>query len=68
MPIFVALAVYLIRIVRRPMDVRLKRRYMGPLVLAAVAVVIAELWVQGRPAGISGSYFWASSLASARCT
>ena len=39
------IAVYAIRIARKPLDVRLKRRHAGALVVAAIGVVLGLAWV-----------------------
>lgn len=57
MPFLIAIAVYAIRIVWAPMDVRLKKRHVGPLTVAATAIVLYLAWDWLRPVGISTVYF-----------
>jgi predicted ferric reductase len=57
MPFLIAIAAYAVRIARRPLDVRLKKRYAGPLTAAAVGVVLLLAWDRLRPTGISNGYF-----------
>lgn len=56
MPFLVAIAIYVLRVIRRPMDIRLKLRRAGPvaIVTGAVALVLAWDWLQ--PSGIATSY------------
>ena len=49
---------YAIRVMRRPMDVRLKKRRAGAFVLVAVASAIVGIWVNYRPHNLPASYFW----------
>jgi predicted ferric reductase len=57
MPIIAAI-LYWIRILRRPMDARLKRRYVGEFALGFGAAGVLTLWWDQRPSGFSSSYFW----------
>jgi len=57
MPI-VAAILYWLRILRRPMDARLKRRYVGEFALGFGAACLITLWWDLRPAGFENSYFW----------
>lgn len=55
MPIF-AVIIYWIRILRRPMDARLKRRYVGEFTLVFVAAALIGLWWNRRPPGFGNNY------------
>jgi len=57
MPVLLAIAIYAIRLVRAPMDARLKKRHAGPLTVTAGAVVLYLAWDWLRPDGISTVYF-----------
>ena len=57
MPFLALIAIYALLIARRPLDVRLKKRYAGPLAVAALAVVLFLCWDWLRPGGVSGAYF-----------
>jgi predicted ferric reductase len=57
MPFLATLAIYVVRILRRPMDVRLKLRHVGPAVVSVGAVAMVLAWGRLRPAGIGTSYF-----------
>jgi predicted ferric reductase len=57
MPFLIAIAVYAIRIARRPLDARLKKRHAGPLAIATGAVVLYLAWDWLRPADINTAYF-----------
>lgn len=56
MPFLAAIAIYLARILRRPMDVRLKLRHVGPVVVAVGAVALVLAWDRLKPAGITTTY------------
>jgi predicted ferric reductase len=56
MSFLVAIAVYVIRILRRPMDVRLKLRHAGPLAVVSGAGAVVAAWSKLRPDGIATSY------------
>lgn len=56
MPFLVAIAIYFIRILRQPMDVRLKLRHVGPVVVVFGAVALVLAWGRLRPAGITTTY------------
>lgn len=62
MPFLAAIAIYLGRILRRPMDVRLKLRHVGPVVVAVGAVALVLAWDWLRPAGIATSYLFGEVL------
>jgi predicted ferric reductase len=57
MPVLVAI-LYWIRILRRPMDARLKRRYVGEFAIGFGAAALITLWINVRPRGFENSYFW----------
>ena len=44
MPFLLAIVATAVRIARRPLDARLKKRRFGPLVVAAVGVVLGLMW------------------------
>lgn len=52
MSIVVALLLYVGRLLRKPMDVRLKQRQGGPLLLVTFAAGVLSLWVRARPDGL----------------
>lgn len=56
MSFLVAIAVYVIRILRRPMDIRLKLRHAGPLAVVSGAGAVVAAWSKLRPDGIATSY------------
>jgi hypothetical protein len=47
MPVLVAI-LYWIRILRRPMDARLKRRYIGEFAIGFGAAALITLWINVR--------------------
>ena len=49
MPALVAVLVYWFRVLRRPMDVRLKRRHVGGSAVLTLGAGMIVLWVQERP-------------------
>jgi predicted ferric reductase len=53
-----AAILYWIRILRRPMDARLKRRHVGQFTLGFGAAALVTLWLNVRPSGFESSYFW----------
>ena len=57
MPFLALIAIYAIRIARRPLDARLKKRHAGPLAVAALGVMLYLAWDWLRPRGVSGVYF-----------
>ncbi|GAB2552730.1 ferredoxin reductase family protein [Nocardia heshunensis] len=57
MPVLIAIAVYAIRILRAPMDVRLKMRHAGPLGVVTGAVLLYLAWDWLRPDGVTAVYF-----------
>ncbi|MET7451604.1 ferredoxin reductase family protein [Streptomyces sp. NPDC005574] len=57
MSLLVAIALYALRILRRPLDGRLKRRCFGPIVVTVLAVDLGLIWNEGRPNGVDGVYF-----------
>ncbi|GLY90529.1 ferredoxin reductase family protein [Actinoallomurus iriomotensis] len=56
MPFLVAIAIYVLRIMRRPMDIRLKLRHLGPVVVMTGAVALVLTWDRLRPNGVATSY------------
>ncbi|MEV6621151.1 ferric reductase-like transmembrane domain-containing protein [Amycolatopsis sp. NPDC051106] len=56
MSFLVAIAIYVIRVLRRPMDVRLKLRHAGPLAVVSGAGAVVAAWSKLRPDGIATSY------------
>jgi len=54
----VAAILYWIRILRRPMDARLKRRYVGEFAVGFGAASLVSLWWEVRPSGLENSYFF----------
>lgn len=58
MPVVLAALWYLIRLIRRPIDVRLKCRQLGGSSLVVGAVAIIGLWTALRPTGIPNAYFY----------
>ncbi|MFF0011322.1 ferric reductase-like transmembrane domain-containing protein [Streptomyces sp. NPDC005374] len=57
MSLLIVIALYALRILRRPLDGRLKKRYFGPIVVAVLAVDLGLVWNEGRPTGVDGIYF-----------
>lgn len=57
MPTF-AVIIYWIRILRRPIDARFKRRYVGEFTFGVGAAAVVWLWWEDRPSGFGDSYFW----------
>src|ERR1022692_91600 len=58
MPALVAVLVYWFRVLRRPMDVRLKRRHVGGSAVLILGAGMIVLWVQERPMTLPGRYEW----------
>jgi predicted ferric reductase len=58
MPALVAVLVYWFRVLRRPMDVRLKRRHVGGSAVLTLGAGMIVLWVQERPMTLPGRYKW----------
>jgi predicted ferric reductase len=58
MPALVALLAYWLRVLRRPMDVRLKRRHVGGSAVLTAGAGMIVLWVQQRPTTLPGRYEW----------
>ena len=56
MLVLIAIGFYGIVIARRPLDARLKKRHVGPLVMATVGVMLYLAWDWLRPSGISTAY------------
>jgi predicted ferric reductase len=57
-PAFIALLIHAVRILRKPMDRRLKQRQGGPFLLVLLAFTMLALWVDNWPSGLAASYFW----------
>lgn len=57
MPVIAAI-LYWIPILHRPMDARLKRRYVGEFAIGFGAATLVTLWWDVRPSGFGNSYFW----------
>ncbi|MGW7821581.1 ferredoxin reductase family protein [Streptomyces puniciscabiei] len=57
MPFLIAIAIHLTRILRRPIDRRLKQRQAGPLTVTTGAVLLLITWDRAEPAGITTVYF-----------
>ncbi|WP_330262889.1 ferredoxin reductase family protein [Streptomyces griseorubiginosus] len=57
MPFLVLIAIYAARIMRSPLDTRLKKSHVGPLTVAALFVVLSLAWDWLRPDGIGTVYF-----------
>lgn len=57
MPFLIAIALHAVRIARLPLDVRLKKRHAGPLIVATGAVAIYLAWDWLRPHDVSTAYF-----------
>ncbi|MEU9449899.1 ferredoxin reductase family protein [Streptomyces sp. NPDC048277] len=57
MPVLIAIALYAVWIARSPMDVRLKKRHVGPLTVTVGAVALYLAWDWLEPGGISDVYF-----------
>jgi predicted ferric reductase len=57
MPVLAGL-LYWLRILRRPMDARLKRRHVGASILVTLGAVVVVIWERARPPGLANSYFW----------
>lgn len=58
MPVLIALLLYAGRLLRRPMDARLKQRQAGPFLLVVLAAGIVALWLENKPTGLAASYIW----------
>jgi predicted ferric reductase len=58
MPALVAVLIYWFRVLRRPMDVRLKRRHAGGSAVLTLGAGMIVLWVQERPMTLPGRYKW----------
>jgi hypothetical protein len=61
MPALVAVLVYWFRVLRRPMDVRLKRRHVGGSAVLTLGAGMIVLWVQERPMTLPGRSPWPRS-------
>lgn len=62
MPVVIAFLVYAGRILRKPMDGRLKKGRAGTFLLTATATGLLAVWVQQKPSGLSSAYFWGEVL------
>ena len=56
MPFLIAIVAAVVRILRKPLDARLKKRQIGPLAIAAAGVVLALIWDWTRPPGFDLAY------------
>ena len=56
MAILFATFLYWLRLVRRPMHIRLKQRYVGGSAIFIIGFGLVELWGRQRPAGLSDVY------------
>ena len=54
----VAVLIYWFRVLRRPMDARLKRRHVGGSAVLTLGAGMIVLWVQERPMTLPGRYKW----------
>jgi predicted ferric reductase len=61
MPLLIAAVVYWVRVMRQPIDPRLKRRHVGGFLIMAIGVVLVGLWVRQRPEPSNG-WFWGEVL------
>jgi len=61
MPLLIAAVVYWVRVIRQPIDPRLKRRHLGGFLIIAIGVMLVVLWVRQRP-GPSNGWFWGEVL------
>jgi predicted ferric reductase len=58
MPALLAVLIYWFRVLRRPMDARLKRRHVGSSAIFAAGTGVIVLWVNGRPTTLPSRYEW----------
>lgn len=58
MSVVAALLLYAGRVLRRPMDVRLKQRQGGPFLLVVLTITVLAVWMRYRPGGLPASYFY----------
>jgi hypothetical protein len=58
MPALLAVLIYWFRVLRRPMDARLKRRHVGSSAIFAAGTGVVVLWVNGRPTTLPSRYEW----------
>lgn len=58
MSVIVAFLFYAARVLRKPMDTRLKQRRAGPFVVFALGALLLALWVGRRPQEVTLGYFW----------
>ena len=56
MVVLVAIAAYVVRILRRPVDVRLKRRQGGPVVVVGGLGLLIFLWLRFSPEDVGAGY------------
>src|SRR5712671_805910 len=56
MPVLLAMVVYWIRLLRRPLNVALKRRHIGSSAIFLLGFGVVVLWDRQRPAGLSAAY------------
>lgn len=62
MPVLIATILYWLRIVRQPIDPRLKRRHLGGFLIVALGIGLARLWDAQRPVGQLSGQFWGEVL------
>ncbi len=61
MPLLIAAVVYWVRVLRQPIDPRLKRRHVGGFLIMALGVMLVVLWVHQRSGPATG-WFWGEVL------
>jgi hypothetical protein len=66
MPVLAAI-LYWMRILRRPIEAWLKRRYIGEFALGFGAAALVSLWLEVRPTGFQNSYFWGELTGGVCC-
>jgi len=58
MPLILAALLYWIRLLRRPMDARLKKRQAGNFAVFAIGSSMVPLWLRDAPSDLPTSYVW----------
>ena len=56
MPVFAAIAAFVVAVVRKPIEPALKRRYAGPLAVVAGAAIVVAVWLRFCPDEIAFAY------------